>query len=832
MNNAERKSAYKNLRKSAEQYRLMVDHAMDGFFLHDAKGKIIDVNEQACKSLGYKYDELLKLNVSDIEAGFEPEKLLKIWKKTLESGGTTLHGVHRRKDGATFPVEIHTSVFEFEGEKLLLAIASDISERKHEEEKLEKYREQLEDLVKERELEAKAVNLRLKQDIIQRERVEEELRKSEERFRTVVDNIGVGVALINPEMQILSLNKQMKRWFPGIDIAQKPVCYKSFNRPPRRQKCTYCPTCKTLEDGLVHEAITETPQKGRIINYRIVSSPLKDKDGRIIAAIEMVDDITANLRMETALQKSIDRFNEVAAVAGEFIWEINKEGLYTYASPAVKYILGYEPEELVGKKYYYDLFLPEERERIKRETFAIMHRKQSVRKFLNAVLHKNGEVVMLATSGLPILDNDNNFIGYRGVDTDTTEQKQANDAILKLNECFLKFGPDSKKNIELIVKTAGSILNGTCALYNMIKADLLCTMFDWRGPCDLKRTDKAGGYICYDVIKMGKLEPFIVRNLDKSRYSRTDCNVKKYGLKTYIGQVVMLENRPGGSLCVLYDTDKEFKPYELKIISLLSKALTVEEERRKSQEILDKTRAELMQSEKFSALGKFASGVAHEVKNPLGIIISGIEFLERKTSCSDSQVQTALLKIRESALRADKILESLLKSAKVGYLKLSEVNPNTVLNEAVSLVGYKLAGKSIDITTRFSKEKMCIRIDQGQFQQVLLNLFFNAIDAIHTKGKITISTSKSVKPEVLSGWPACIIEITDTGEGISPDDLIKVFDPFFTTKVARKGTGLGLTISKAIIEKLSGRIEISSQKGKGTTVKIMLPLCTGKNEGR
>ncbi len=128
------------------------------------------------------------------------------------------------------------------------------------------------------------------------------LRESEARYRSLVDHIAIGVALISPAMEILTLNNQMKRWYPLVDTGKKPLCYQSFNNPPRSGVCSYCPTILTLSDGQVHEAISMTPAGGEIRNYRIVSSPIKDENGNVEAAIEMVEDITDRLRIEEQVQ--------------------------------------------------------------------------------------------------------------------------------------------------------------------------------------------------------------------------------------------------------------------------------------------------------------------------------------------------------------------------------------------------------------------------------------------------------------------------------------------------------------------------------------------------
>jgi PAS domain S-box-containing protein len=153
-------------------------------------------------------------------------------------------------------------------------------------------------------------------DITGSKRVEEALLESEERFRSVVNNVAIGISLISPNMEILSLNNQMQQWFPEIDASKKPVCYKAFNNPPRKEPCSYCPTIQTLRDGQIHESTTETPRGDKTIHYRIISSPLKDKGGRVTSAIEMVDDITERRHAE---EKILEYQNQLKSLASQLI---------------------------------------------------------------------------------------------------------------------------------------------------------------------------------------------------------------------------------------------------------------------------------------------------------------------------------------------------------------------------------------------------------------------------------------------------------------------------------------------------------------------------------
>ncbi|MEK7358880.1 MAG: PAS domain S-box protein, partial [Planctomycetota bacterium] len=145
------------------------------------------------------------------------------------------------------------------------------------------------------------------------------MRASEERYRSILDNIGIGISTISSNMEILSLNKQLKKWYPDLDISKRPICYKTFNDPPRDEICPYCPTCKTLQDGQVYEAITETPAGRDIRNYRIISSPIKDKEGKITAAIKMVEDITDRIRAEKALREETEITKNLLMIASSTV---------------------------------------------------------------------------------------------------------------------------------------------------------------------------------------------------------------------------------------------------------------------------------------------------------------------------------------------------------------------------------------------------------------------------------------------------------------------------------------------------------------------------------
>jgi len=183
--------------------------------------------------------------------------------------------------------------------------------------------------------------------------------------------------------------------------------------------------------------------KGEFLFLDVYKAPLWDEQGNIIGTIGCGRDITEEKRLEEErkraeemLSQSEERFKQVAESAGDWIWEIDANGLYTYASQVVEKILGFKIEEIVGKKYFYDFFTPDVREELKKAAFEVFAKKEPFRNFINPNLHKNGNLVILKTSGSPIVDNNGTLLGYRGADTDITEQKQAEETFKESQEKF------------------------------------------------------------------------------------------------------------------------------------------------------------------------------------------------------------------------------------------------------------------------------------------------------------------------------------------------------------------------------------------------------------
>jgi len=273
----------------------------------------------------------------------------------------------------------------------------------------------------------------------------------------------------------------------------------------------------------------------------------------------------------------------------------------------------------------------------------------------------------------------------------------------------------------------------------------------------------------------------------------------------------------------------------------IKKRKKIEDDLRRAQVKLRETQNQLVQAEKLNAVGQLASGVAHEVRNPLGIILQASSLLRLQVPLEKKGNLEALNMIDENVERANKIIDSLLNFSRATTLELKLEDINTVLKNSLALVKTKLKLENVDVTRELKNDLPMVLIDKNKMEQVLVNLILNAIQAMPKGGKISVRTydkqlvrikervGKRTADYFRVGERAVIVEVEDSGTGISEEHLKRIFDPFFTTKGKKGGTGLGLSVCYKIIHLHSGLIEIESKKGRGTKVIITLKIVNEKN---
>lgn len=239
----------------------------------------------------------------------------------------------------------------------------------------------------------------------------------------------------------------------------------------------------------------------------------------------------------------------------------------------------------------------------------------------------------------------------------------------------------------------------------------------------------------------------------------------------------------------------------------------------KALKCLKETQVQLLQSEKMASLGILTAGISHELNNPLNYIMGayeGLFFLYKKKSLSENYDQIGVLldALKIGVDRSSSIIKSLNQFSRNNKSLNEECNLHDIIDNCLNMLYYRYK-QHISIEKRFCNSELLMRGNVGGLYQVFTNVLSNAIQAIESRGTISINTELR-KPDV-------IVKISDTGTGISADNLKRIIDPFFTTKDPGKGTGLGLSIAYNIIKEHNGNIEFESVVGKGTIVKIVLP---------
>jgi len=271
----------------------------------------------------------------------------------------------------------------------------------------------------------------------------------------------------------------------------------------------------------------------------------------------------------------------------------------------------------------------------------------------------------------------------------------------------------------------------------------------------------------------------------------------------------------------LHTPANEVRTVNVAIAPLLSRDLVTVGRIILVDDITERTHLEgqLAQSEKLSSIGLLAAGVAHEVNTPLAVISSYTQMLAKQLR-GDERMTSLLDKITQQTFRASEITNGLLNFSRTSVTEFRELDVNQLLRETLVLLDHQFKKARVEVDLKLQEEPPMMRGNQGKLQQVFLNLFLNAKDAMREGGTLRVETMSN---------GSVTVRITDSGSGITRENLQRIYDPFFTTKTSpregeRRGTGLGLSVSYGIIQEHSGKIQAWSEPGRGTTFQLEFPL--------
>lgn len=276
------------------------------------------------------------------------------------------------------------------------------------------------------------------------------------------------------------------------------------------------------------------------------------------------------------------------------------------------------------------------------------------------------------------------------------------------------------------------------------------------------------------------------------------------------GEIADLATSFNTMSCQLREAQKEIKAW----------AHTLEARVDEKTRELSGAHEEMLRVERMASIGKLAAVVAHEINNPLAGILTYAKLLKKRLArdADANQENITMLDLVESeSRRCGDIVRNLMTFGRPTSMNCEPTDLNAIMDRCVRLVQHQLDLKNIELRLQVATDLPQVRCDAGQIEQVVLALVMNAIDAMPNGGNLTLVTRKTVDPGVVQ------FEVRDDGVGMPPEILANMFEPFFTTKERGRGLGLGLAISRNIVERHQGQIEVSSELGKGTIFKITLP---------
>ena len=520
------------------------------------------------------------------------------------------------------------------------------------------------------------------------------------------------------------------------------------------------------------------------------ASVIRDANGKVIGGVGVSRDITESKQAEAALQTAKDYAENVIQSSLDMIISVDGNRKIVEFNRAAEQAFGYSKAEVLGRPIDLLFADPSDGTRVAAD----------IRKygwFAGELINKrnNAETFCAYVSAAPLRDANGTVMGSMGISRDITEQKRAEEALRWLEKAVqtMKLGVT-------ITNTEGEIV--------------------YTNPADARMH----GYTVEELI--GKnVKIFAARDLWKpmapnqmnemESWTRESLNSRKDG-SIFPVQLISsaVINAAGGTIGIV----------------TLCEDRT---ERKRVEAELKTTQLQLIQSAKFESVGQLAVGVAHEVKNPLHILLHGLVYLSRAPlPAGDENVALVLGKMDNAVKRADRVIKGLLDFSAPSATELTPSELNAVVEESLLLVNHELVRAHVTLVKELEEALPVLKLDRQKIEQAFVNLFINAIHAMPAGGTLTVKTyaewPTEFGPDVgrrrtdqfRIGETRVVAEVLDTGTGIPTETLDRLFDPFFTTKPPGQGTGLGLSVTRKILELHQGTIEISNRQEGGVRVTL------------
>ncbi len=544
------------------------------------------------------------------------------------------------------------------------------------------------------------------------------------------------------------------------------------------------------------------------------------------------------------------RARDLMERVNDWVWEVDAQPVFTYCSPRSEEILGYAPDELLGR-HPHSLMAPEEREQATRTFDQLMAARKPFVRVENVNLHKNGSRIVLETSGMPILDEDGSLLGYRGIDRDVTDRKTAELSLARVTRALRVLS----KATEVIIRapSEAGMLEEVCQIvveegsYRMAWIGYAAPPEEGYRVKPVARWGEGADYvdavrITWDDTPAGQgptgrairtLEPVAQRDM------RTDPAfgpwrgaASERGYEASLALPLTFEDHCYGALNVYAHGSDAFDAEEIELLRRLAKdvafgirTLRLRDEREHLENLV-------VHKQRMESLGELTGGLAHDINNLLTAILANAGLLEEMDSIDDPEFQGSLHDIRAATENGAHLVRKLLAFSHSEPLALEELDLAKVAEEECRLLTRVLPA-TVVIEPSIEAGPLPIRADPRALDQIFMNFAFNARDAMSGDGTVQVRvyrTEVEAAAEGLHGTASpgsyVCIRFDDTGVGMDAETRARLFEPFFTTKARGRGTGLGLAVVYGLVESHDGFLQVRSAPGEGSSMRVFLPLAS------
>ncbi len=495
-----------------------------------------------------------------------------------------------------------------------------------------------------------------------------------------------------------------------------------------------------------------------------------------------------NIWLHEEVRRTEYKYRDLIENANDIIFTLDKEGRLVFVNNRLESITGYQGKEWL-KRPVYDLVIPEDRERVLHAFRNCLLGNCSPVEF--RVPHKSGEIRYFSTTLNPIRDG-GEIDGVVGIARDITERMKLEEQIVEL-----------KNFSDSIIKSIGSGLI-TVDMENRV------TYFNSNAEKILKiPAEKAIGKKITDFLSKEEVARLLP---ESTKEEPVDLN-----------REMEISDATGEKVFIGFTTTPWVDNNQQKMGTIISFRDISE---------IKRLQVEMIRMDRLASLGVLASGIAHEIRNPLAGIKTMAQTLEEEMEPGDSR-QEYLSRIIRQVNRMDELLKAFFSYARPRPPIKKWHDLPDIVHEVTMLLNKRISSSNVTLEENYAKKLPQIFVDLNQIQQIFINLILNALDAMPKGGTLTL-TAEPVKTALkavdrrrknfkrkLRETLYVKVKVSDTGSGIPTEQLDAIFDPFFTTK--SQGTGLGLSIVYRILEEHGGEIQVSSEVGRGTTFTLLLP---------